>query len=356
MNNTNATSEVELNLVSDAAKGVGLALMSICILLAVRLMAWVLCHRKSPVVKAMQPIFLVTLCFGIVLSNLTIIPLGVDDSSSIDADRACMVSLWLGNLGDTVTLASLFTKLWRVNQVFHAGSYERKVVTVRRVLWPFAVLLTLNVAFLLTATLVDPVLWVRTPVNDNENNTYGRCDDEGIGTVGGVMTGLMALVQFVALIILCVQAYRARDVRSEYSESRGVALALFSWLQITIISSPMAILVEGSNTIAQYILAVLKTVTITLSLLLFIFLPLISHHRKLQREGGSLNVQRITGFDAASVTPTIGDRDFASARCRISELEVQVKALNNRIAELQDPDYMKAQLTLHDTIESQEEK
>lgn len=216
-----ASPEVELNLVSDQAIHIGIALALICVLLACSLIVWVLVNRKSPVVKAMQPIFLIMLCFGTIMTSSSIFFLGVDESSKIDADRACMVYPWLHGVGDTVALSSLFTKLWRVNQVFHAERFERKVVTVKRVLWPLAIFVALDLGLLLVATLVDPIGWVRKPlINDDDNNnetvclseitelnnygfneTIGRCGHcNQEGEVWNTMVDIVDLINLFALV------------------------------------------------------------------------------------------------------------------------------------------------------------
>jgi len=170
----------------------------------------------------MQPIFLIMLCFGTILTSLSIIFLGVDENSKIDVDRACAVYPWLVGFGDTFVFSSLFTKLWRVNQVFHAQRFERKVVTIKRVLWPLAIFFTLDLGLLLVATIIDPIVWVRTPVDDN-NETVCELfyyDDSNVtvdelfdvddkiecighckqGEVGEALIGLVHAINFIALV------------------------------------------------------------------------------------------------------------------------------------------------------------
>jgi len=207
----NEEASEELNLVSNEAIYIGIGLSLTCVLLACCLIVWVRCNHKSPVVRAMQPIFLIMLCFGTMMSSLSIIFLGVDESSKIDAGIACGVYPWLMGIGDTLIISSLFTKLWRVNQVFHAERFERKVVTVKRVLWPLVVFITLDLGLLLVATLVDPIVWVREPIIYNDKNetvrdsidvdeieTIGYC--KGEGNVGEVLIGLVSLINFIALV------------------------------------------------------------------------------------------------------------------------------------------------------------
>jgi len=142
-------------------------------------------------------------------------------------------------------------------------------------------------------------------------------------------------------VTLCVQAYRARDVREEFSEARGVALALFSWLQIFIIAVPIEGLLTEETPLPLtiiYALSVLVDFMRNMSLLLFIFFPLILHQRKFRREGGTMNVH-VTGVTVgteSSGTGQIGSlgsvEELHNARSRISELEQLVASLNERLA------------------------
>ena len=318
--------DAELNGVGSDAVLAGLVLASMCVSLAVFFAAWVFRHRNAPAVRAMQPIFLIMLCFGTMLENLAIIFKGRDDTNSNDANNACMADVWLTSMGDTFIYSALFSKLWRVNQIFTAAAtFRRKVVTVKRALLPFAIFLTLNLIFLTTTSIVDPLVWVRIPIDGDPNNTIGHCAYSG--TVGEVMTALLDLVNFVALIFMCVQAYRARDIQSEFSDARGVALALFSWLQIMIIANPMFAMMHAEDTEQRYVLSVLVATTQTLSLLLFIFGPLVSHQRKIRRGLASNRIavarreefvdgilERTAGADALSL-------ELKGTRSRITELE-----------------------------------
>lgn len=108
--------EIELNLLDPALRAVGLVLMAITMAVAAFLAGWVLWQRRSPVVKAMQPVFLIMLCFGAFLTNLGIVPLGIDDVNNPNADAACMAYPWFLALGSTFILSALFSKLWCVRK------------------------------------------------------------------------------------------------------------------------------------------------------------------------------------------------------------------------------------------------
>ena len=133
------------------------------------------------------------------------------------------------SLGFTFVFSALFSKLWRINKVFAAASSMRRVtITERDVLKPFAVLMTLNFIILLSWTLVDPMLFER--VETDELTSYGRCVPQGNQWKGFI--GVLAILNFAALIVVNVQAYKARSINDELSESKYIGLATLSMFQV----------------------------------------------------------------------------------------------------------------------------
>lgn len=95
--------------------------------------------------------------------------------------------------------------------------------------------MTLNIVLLLSWTLVDPLRWHR--VYTDELNSYGRCSAEG-GAWKGFLSAL-ALLNFCALILANVQAYRARSINDELSESKYIGLTTLSMFQIFVVGVPL---------------------------------------------------------------------------------------------------------------------
>lgn len=328
--------ETELNLVNPAAVKAGTILAFIISLAAVLLLGWVVWHRNSPAVRIMQPLFLLILCFGTLLVSMAVIPFGRDDTNTTNIDQACTATPWLIHVGITFILSALFCKLWRISTIYHAAnSFQRRTVTLKHALVPFAILMTLELALLTTMTVLDSPVWKREPVNGDENNTVGGCSFDG--TIGAVMEFLLNVVGFILIIILCVQAYVARDVQSELSQDRGISLTIFSWLQIEIVSLPALALIDHSNTTALYVLTVVSYASMMLSLLLFIFGPLVFGERKRQREGGDTRLPQRSTAATVHCEPNaeVASHVLQGARFRISELEVQIEELCIRIKELE---------------------
>jgi 7 transmembrane sweet-taste receptor of 3 GCPR len=117
----------------------GFALSSVIILCALSFSAWSIVQRKTQVVKASQPVFLVMVCVGAIVFGSSLFPLGFDErlASVQTCSRACISTPWLLALGWTIMFSGLFAKLRRVNIVFrNAAQFRRVTVSHRDVLLP----------------------------------------------------------------------------------------------------------------------------------------------------------------------------------------------------------------------------
>jgi hypothetical protein len=259
---------------------VGLSLMAIAVLTAMFYAVWVYWNRQLRIVNTLQPIFLITICIGVGLMALGIVPLSIDDgiASTRGCDIACMSVPWLLFLGFTIAFSALFSKLWRINKLFSNQSFRRLKVTEKDVLAPFATLFTLNFAVLLTWTLVDPVHWSRNPVGGDQRNTFGSCKVGG--TVGKTSFAIIAAFNVGALFLACYQAYKARNISDDFSESKNVGFAVFSWVQVLMVGLPVLFLIGEDNPTAKYFLQVVLLFVLCMSMLSLIFVPIMVQLRR----------------------------------------------------------------------------
>jgi len=122
-----------------------------------------------------------------------------------------------------------------------AASMKRVIVTAKDVLQPFAILMTLNFIVLLSWTLVDPMVFER--VYTDELTSYGRCTSQGNQWKGFIAT--LAILNFIALVLANVQAYHARSINDELSESKYIGLATLSMFQIFLVGIPLLVIVRN---------------------------------------------------------------------------------------------------------------
>ena len=285
---------------------VGLALAVIIFLSSLFFGGWTFFYRNQAVIKKSQPIFLLMICAGTFLMGSTVIPLSIDDSiaTSETCTRACMTAPWLFCVGFTTAFAAVFSKIWRLNRLLASSKvFRRTKLEVKDVLAPFVVLLTLNIIFLLVWTLVDPMYWQRKPLIGSEDglSSFGVCN---IGRTGVSVAMVCCLVAVALSVVILAnwEAYKARKVCVEYSESKYVALAMICFLQVIVVGLPLIALVH-TNPPAGYFVKVAIISVLSLSLLFLIFIPkmhFLKEERKKQREKEERKKKRTSAISYVS--------------------------------------------------------
>jgi len=269
---------------------IGLTLMSIILASSLAATGWVYAKRTSSVVKASQPPFLLLICLGTLVMGSSIVTMGIDDEvASFDGcGMACMGTVWLLAIGFSIAFSALFSKIWRLNILMKNAVQCRKIqVTISDVIWPFAILLTLNLVFLLVWTIVDPLYWERVDLGRTESGeleSYGRCVANGQTSV--VMLSLIGGVNFVAILLANLQAYQTWHLKVAYNESKFVGLSMASIMQAFLIGCPLLFLSDNTP-VARYIVRSLLVFVVCMSMLGFIFLPKILFVRKGGRQGSA---------------------------------------------------------------------
>jgi hypothetical protein len=123
---------------------------------------------------------------------------------------------------------------------------------------------------------------------------------------------VIALVSINAtcLILVSYMAYTVRNVSDEFSESKRVGLALFCWMQLLVVTGPMALLIDEDNPSAKYFLETGVLFAVCVSMLCFIFVPIIWLKRLVSQHYSRRNL--VTGSHAAS-------KQGSSASMRLSK-------------------------------------
>eukprot|EP00529_Nitzschia_sp_RCC80_P004246 CAMPEP_0113468774 /NCGR_PEP_ID=MMETSP0014_2-20120614/15537_1 /TAXON_ID=2857 /ORGANISM="Nitzschia sp." /LENGTH=918 /DNA_ID=CAMNT_0000361191 /DNA_START=255 /DNA_END=3008 /DNA_ORIENTATION=- /assembly_acc=CAM_ASM_000159 len=273
--------EVDQNLLGPM-KLVGLVCFGIVALTVVVCIGWTVYYRKtSLVVVAAQPLFLVFLATGVLIMSATLIPLSWDDNgrplevSSTTAKAVCMSQPWLAFIGFSITFGILFSKTWRVNLLMRKSAQFKKTLNVKAkdVLGPFAVVLVMNLTILIVWTIVDPLTYRRqfsdgTDQWNRELESTGSCKCNN----AAAFAVPLALINFIVVLIACWQAVSARHIKSEFSESKYIGLAVASMCQAFLTGIPIVAMVRNTPE-AYYLLVTFLIFLLSMVVLLLIFLP-----------------------------------------------------------------------------------
>jgi ABC-type sugar transport system substrate-binding protein len=242
--------------------------------------SWTTYYREELVVRAAQPFFLLMVAGGVLLLSSTLVPLSFDDGgkpeemSQVGSVGICMSIPWLAFTGFTVTFSALFSKTWRVNRLFRAKVQHARIqVTEKDVLAPFAILFTSNIVVLICWTKLDPLTYTREESDgldfwNRVISTYGVCRSEHPIPYLTVL----AVINFSVVAIACWQAFQARDIKSEFSESKYIGSAMSSLFQGFLTGIPILVIVKDTPK-AFYIVLTLTIFLLCMAVLLLIFLP-----------------------------------------------------------------------------------
>lgn len=265
----------DLNHINDI-RYFGLALVSLTALSLLACAAWVFGNRNVREFQVHQPAFLISICGGLFVWTVAGFSFSMDDKllSVEGCTRACNANNWLYGLGFTITFSILYAKLCRINRLFaNASRFQRVKVTAKDVLRPFLVLFTINFCLLLTLNIVDPFEWERKPISDDAPlNTFGACST---GVTGQIIASTIEGIAFVALILACIQAWKARNISAEFNEARYLGIGVANWVQIYLITMPTIFgLLGNENPSATYFLVISRHLAQIISMFLVLFVPL----------------------------------------------------------------------------------
>jgi hypothetical protein len=253
----------------------GYCAAALIVVASVTFASWVGMRRKTRIVSTMQPVFLITLCVGVLMMGSALIPFSIDNEVTSDSgcDVACAARPWLLSVGSAFCIAALFAKLCRINKLFHSQSYRRMQVQPKDVMIvPSAfilVIVTLNIVW----NVLDPPHWERRVVQGQPYTSYGICT-LGETAVGTAMFAAIVVICGIGFIMTVWQAFRARNISSEFSESKYLGIAVFSWLQLGLVGIPVLLLIDSSNVSARYSLWVGIIFILCMSMLLVVFVPI----------------------------------------------------------------------------------
>ena len=304
---------------------VGFVSFGVVFLTAVALMVWTVNRRNGPLVRAAQPFFLFLVAGGVVIFASSMVPLSFDDGGaemeSARGQAICMSIPWLAFTGFSLVFAALFSKTWRVNQLFQRRTHFARVnVSERKVLGPLVTLMTCNTVVLVCWTVIDPLSYVRQDHDGTDYwnrviSTYGACQSNHVSAY----LSPLAVINSSAVAIASFQAYRARNIESLFSESRCIGLALYFLFQGVVTGIPVVVIVKDMPQ-ASYLVLTLLIFLLSMAILVVIFVPKVIQDRKLA--GMSIRSQRRLIVEMSRLSSLNCSNDiFLSGSERMSDLK-----------------------------------
>ena len=282
--------------------------------------------RETYVVRASQPIFLLLICFGVVLMASTIFPMSIDDelADGNTLDILCNMVPVLFHIGWCITFAALFAKTRRVNLVMNQPRFHRVTVKAKEMFAPMAVLLSSNLLILGLWIGLDPYRSERETTEFDSFNrpivSEGKCRSDR----GWAFTAPLLVVNLGVMLTAVQQLYKARKISTDFAETDWVARALHSILVVSLVGIPVIVLVEDDPTTHFFVTSAIIFV-ICASLVGFIFVP-----KMLQKSLETGN----TLEDAGCSNRSIGQNQSIQFGLRVLENPGLLKCLEDEMEKL----------------------
>ena len=299
--------EPNQNYLDPGIRAAGLSLMGVVIFLAIAISVWVMLYRKHQVLAASQPVFLLLICFGVVVQSSSVVTWAFDEQTGLDQDQLsslCMAYPWMFCMGWIIVDAALFTKLWRVHKVLQ---FSRQKVRFAQVIWPMVLLCTAAFAILTLWNIIDPLVWNRKEIDASTGESIGMCDSSDNVTVFLVP---LALVLLIPSCLMGLMAFRTKDVDEAFSESKWIFILILVQFEVVLVAAPVAIRLSNEEPNTRFLAFAGLTLSFPLTTLSFIFGPKIlsfsrasrGHHSERPLRGERSKSVRVTGFAAGDTT------------------------------------------------------
>ncbi|CAB9520978.1 Gamma-aminobutyric acid (GABA) B receptor [Seminavis robusta] len=222
-------------------------------------------HKFSPM--PFQPIFLVAICFGVMTMAFTLLALSIEEAWQ------CLAAPWLLSFGLTIVFSALISNLSAAKKMILEPPNEHVIqMSARYLLKAFAALFIVNFG-ILCFMLLDPPTWGQKAVDDEDWKSYGFCDYSDPNASLLIASGV---THFLTLCYAVYQAYHVSNMSEEFQELKTIMVALCVWFQVTVIAIPTWFTIDKGSMIGQYYFKVVTISTLCVSMLLCIFLPVIT--------------------------------------------------------------------------------
>ncbi|CAB9505261.1 acid type B receptor subunit 2 [Seminavis robusta] len=316
--------DVDNNQLSRPTKITSFIMCAFAIILAIAFAGWTQWHRKSRVVLASQPFFLFVICAGAIVFASVIIPGLVDESwaSWNGCQVACNMTPWLLCMGFSLLFGALFTKTRRANMILNNPTPMKRIkVTVADVLKPLIALLSANILVLSLMTALDPLEWTVVVTKTDTlrgvpSETYGTCTIQS-SQIPYIVT--LAVINFCIFAVAIFQAWRARNISTEFAESKFVFKSLITTIAVVFSCGPVMILASDDPNATIFVRSAIVFITST-NTLLWIFVPKIMFVRK-KRSSSSV---RVSGLVPPPAGEVIADTTSGTEDGREGELILSV--------------------------------
>ena len=121
--------------------------------------------------------------------------------------------------------------------IFDSSSLTTNIDCFHHSAMPLVILLVVNIGILISWTLVDPLVYKRFEIDGAPWSTYARC--VGSSKASDFFLIALGVLNAVVLLLALFQAWKARNISDEFSETKivGSAVSHSSWPHFALVNA-----------------------------------------------------------------------------------------------------------------------
>jgi len=230
-------------------------------------------YRKLPIITAAQPRYLYLIGLGLIMVCVSTVLFAADETQfQVEAlSSFCNSSQWLLSLGITLTTFGFTMKLYKIVIVFeNAAKYAQTEARTFPIMF-LSLDVTLVVISLSIWTVFGDVGYERTVLERDEFDQ--ALESKGSCTSPGPLFIPIVLVHLCQYGIASYLSFRARNISDDFQEGKWISMALFSQIQLALLSLPVLLTVEDQSTNIIVLTRTSLFGFITLTIALTLWLP-----------------------------------------------------------------------------------
>jgi 7 transmembrane sweet-taste receptor of 3 GCPR len=270
---------LEENFISSAVKASGLFVMFIAWIIGATGLVCLQIYGKDDIIVQAQPFFMRMLCVGSIIMSTSIFSLSWDEGAGWvqnQLDIACTLTPWFFFLVHTLKFCSLFSKLWKPDDVPH---FRKNMVIWNKKFVPSYGLMLLTLAVLVSWTSLDPWIWKREIIREIPAETYGKCSSTNLWAYLGPLMVLIFSAETATLLF----AWKTADRPQDFPDSTTIMYASFTQVQSWSIGVPMLAVLGNSSADAIYFARVVLIWIFSASSVIVVVAPKIANAVLLRR-------------------------------------------------------------------------
>lgn len=295
--------------------------------------------RHLRFIKMSSPNLNNSVLLGCMLSYLSVFLFGLDGRFiSSGYEIVCAIRVWSLSLGFSLSYGAMFSKTWRVHQIFTNKKLKRKIIKDRHLFGVVFLLVIVDVVYLTVWQIVDPMRRKLLDISDQsvdskQDVSYVRqlelCESTHTYRWLGILFGYKGLL----LLFGAFLAWETRNVTiAALNDSKYIGMSVYNVLFLCLIGVPVSLVTRQTPDASFAIVSTCVVVCTSITMCL-VFVPKVLEMKRLLLVGEQVCRTFKANNLAAEIQSTVATVDIEKER-QYMDLKRKIEAKDKEIREL----------------------